>query len=453
MTSQTRILILSQEAERLTTILEDHVPLVPDRVFWVERAADISDIAPQAEGARADGEPHALVLIDSQGVAFPFVIQAIVSLLVADDELHVVVFVDELGMEWKRVVSELPQKGRLLFLPTDADPVVIRQLAAALCDKWHVQALIGAQTELLGPASAELGVPAGVTRLTAAQGSLTDVHSRQLEIIGQLAAGIAHEINTPVQYVSDSAFFLRDALAEMRAVLRGYREIIDQMGDEELVQSADRVAEAADIEFVLEQAPLALERVENGLVRVSNIVGAMREFAPGRTSDEQELTDINQLMESTLAVARGAYRNIANLESDLGELEPVICSGSDLNGVFLNLLVNAVHAIECRMHQDDENGTIRVETRQREGWVEITVADDGCGIPPEIAKRVYDPFFTTKPVGRGTGQGLAIARAIVVEKHGGKLHFESVPNEGTTFIIELPNRPLPQSAVAVEGVQ
>jgi signal transduction histidine kinase len=171
---------------------------------------------------------------------------------------------------------------------------------------------------------------------------------------------------------------------------------------------------------------------------VATIVRAMKEFAHPDTR-QKSAADLNRAIKSTLTVARNELKYVADVETDLGDLPPVVCNISDLNQVFLNLLVNAAHAIrEVVREGTDAKGKIRVRTRREGNTVLIAISDTGCGIPENIRGRIFDPFFTTKEVGRGTGQGLSIARSVVVEKHGGSLTFETEPGKGTTFFVRLP---------------
>ncbi len=262
--------------------------------------------------------------------------------------------------------------------------------------------------------------------------------AQKLESVGQLAAGIAHEINTPVQFVSDSVTFLEEAFTDLVGVLNSYKDTVASQGlAAEATKSLVEVEEEADLEFVLSEGPEAIKRSLDGLSRVASIVRAMKDFAhPG--SKEKVVSDLNHAIDTTLTVARGEYKYIAELELSLGEIPGVPCHLSDLNQVFLNLVVNAAHAIEVDRAGTGETGVIRVETRRRDGEVIVSVSDDGCGIPEDVRDRVFDPFFTTKTVGKGSGQGLAIAYNCVVEQHGGRLWFETDTGKGTTFYIALP---------------
>jgi PAS domain S-box-containing protein len=260
--------------------------------------------------------------------------------------------------------------------------------------------------------------------------------AQKLEAVGQLAAGIAHEMNTPIQFVGDGVQFLKDSFEDLGRLLAEYRHLLaDGVATvpDELRARLDRIADEIDLPYLEERVPAAFERTLDGVERVASIVRAMKEFA--HPHSEQAPADLNRALATTLTVARNEYKYVAEIETAFGDLPPVVCNLSDLNQVFLNLIVNAAHAIEDRSGSD--KGRIGIETRCEGDRVLITVSDTGCGIPTEIQTRIFDPFFTTKAVGRGSGQGLAIARA-VVEKHGGSLEFESEVGSGTTFFIRLP---------------
>ncbi len=275
--------------------------------------------------------------------------------------------------------------------------------------------------------------------------------AQKLESIGQLAAGIAHEINTPTQYIGDNIRFLRDAMADLNPLLQSCLRLAEVRDDPqalgEVAEAIAAAAESADLEYLLDEIPKALGQSLEGVERVTKIVRSMKEFShPG--SDEKQAVDLNRALESTLTVSRNEWKYVADVVTQFDpDLPPVTCLPADLNQVFLNLIVNAAHAIEAKAGgREGPKGTITVSTRRDGPWAEIVVRDTGTGIPQAIRGKIFDPFFTTKKVGRGTGQGLAIARAIVVERHGGTISFQTEEGVGTTFIVRIPIESQPPPA-------
>jgi PAS domain S-box-containing protein len=251
--------------------------------------------------------------------------------------------------------------------------------------------------------------------------------AQKLESVGRLAAGVAHEINTPIQYVGDNVVFLQTAIDDLLRV-------VDALHKDP--GAAAQVESEVDLEFLRLEAPKAVDRAHEGVERVAGIVRAMKEFAhPG--TGARSSADLNQALQTTATVSRGEYKYVATVECQLGAIPPVICNLGEMNQVFLNLLVNAVHAIE-QAGRDVATGRIRIATEQVGDYVHIRITDNGCGIPAEHLDKIFDPFFTTKEVGKGTGQGLAIARSIVVDRHGGAIDVSSVVGEGTTITVSLP---------------
>jgi PAS domain S-box-containing protein len=270
------------------------------------------------------------------------------------------------------------------------------------------------------------------------------LQAQKLESVGQLAAGVAHEINTPAQYVGDNVTFLKVAFAELLELLKSYEELLAKVKDSGLHEELETQAEAAiartDANYLKEEIPKALAQSLDGIQRVSEIVSAMKEFShPG--TKEKVLLDLNHAIESTITVSRNEWKYAAELETDFDtSLPPVRCYPGEFNQVILNLIVNAAHAIsDANRALGREKGKITVRTKNQAEYVEIRIEDTGTGIPEKVRSRIFDPFFTTKEVGKGTGQGLAIARSVVVDKHGGTLDFETVEGAGTAFIVRLPH--------------
>jgi two-component system NtrC family sensor kinase len=264
--------------------------------------------------------------------------------------------------------------------------------------------------------------------------------AQKLEAVGRLAAGIAHEINTPIQYVGDGVYFLRSVYEDFNRLLDSWRSAVDAL-PEDPAHDALRGEFAGswmkyDVDFLRAEIPKAFERTSDGVERVTNIVKAMKEFAHPDTN-EQSPADLNHAIEMTLLVASNEYKYLAKVNTEFAELPAVVCNVGELNQVFLNLIVNAAHAIHDA-GRDSSTGEINIGTAVDGDAVVIRVRDNGCGIPAADLSKLYDPFFTTKEVGRGTGQGLAITHSIVVDKHGGQIGVSSTAGKGTEFTLQLP---------------
>jgi len=264
---------------------------------------------------------------------------------------------------------------------------------------------------------------------------------QKLESVGRIAAGVAHEINTSVQFISDSVSFVRHALRDVPHALADYRALAaGVLSGSDVVDAAKKAAdtdEAADVDYFLKNAPDALDRAIEGIGRVGSIVRSMTEFAHPDTRTMADV-DLNRAIKTTLNMARNEYKTVAELVTEFGDIPTVHCHAGDINQVVLNLLLNAAHAISDVVDGTSTKGRITVRTRAIGDFVEISIGDTGDGIPEDVRGRIFEPFVTTKEVGRGTGQGLALSRGIVVEKLKGSLHFETETGKGTTFFIRLP---------------
>jgi signal transduction histidine kinase len=257
--------------------------------------------------------------------------------------------------------------------------------------------------------------------------------AEKLEAIGQLAAGVAHEINTPAHYVGDNISFLSTALRDLLPVLDAFKQLAGNDGNDRLRD----IAASADLDYLVSEIPAAIQSAAAGIKQIKNIVTAMKEFShPG---EELQQIDLNHAVESTVTVARHEWKSVAELVLDLAEPLPLVrCFPSQINQVLLNLVVNAAQAVGERVAGGMDKGAIRVSTRCAGAQVMIAVEDNGVGISKAIRSRIFDPFFTTKEPGKGTGQGLAIAHRIVVEHHHGAIRVESEPGAGARFEVMLP---------------
>jgi len=282
-----------------------------------------------------------------------------------------------------------------------------------------------------------------ITEFKIMQGQLAQ--AQKLEAIGQLAAGIAHEINTPAQYVSDNLHFLQDSFESIKDTIdflvHNFVAHKDKL-PQEAIEKMNQVLEENDVNFFLEEIPKALIQSLEGMSRIARIVSSMKQFAhPG--TDEKVYTDLNKAIENAREVSRNLWKYVADMETVLDpDLPQVYCYPAEINQVFLNMIVNAADAIKQKLGESDqqvhERGLIKITTRNLKDRIQIQIADTGCGIPEEIRDRIFEPFFTTKEVGKGTGQGLAIAHSIIVDKHNGSIKVQSELGQGSTFIIELP---------------
>lgn len=259
--------------------------------------------------------------------------------------------------------------------------------------------------------------------------------AQKLEAIGTLAGGIAHEINTPIQYIGDNVRFVAGILPELIAIALD----ISDKGKGDGASSAVERCRKLDLGFIGPEAPLALEQALEGIEAVSRIVLAMKEFSHPSLKDPVPF-DLNHNLLNTITISRNEWKLVAEMETALeNNLPPVTGLPGDLNQVFLNLIVNAAHAITDR--DDTQIGKITVSTQQDGDFVEIRISDTGCGIPHNVREKIFEPFFTTKDVGRGTGQGLAIAHDIIVRKHGGRIDIRDREGGGTVFVVRIPFDP------------
>jgi two-component system NtrC family sensor kinase len=294
-----------------------------------------------------------------------------------------------------------------------------------------------AQSVLRDPGGRVTEVQMATRDITARRAREAEYHQEtKLESLGRLSAGLAHEINTPIQYVGDNARFLEEAYQELIRAVEVYRELLDTSNPIGWAERQVRVREVEatiDFDFLEKEIPSAVAQTMEGIERVSTIVRAMKTFShPGHK--EHVPADLNEALAATVTVTRHQISGVADLTLDLADLPPVRCNIADLNQVFLNLIINAADAIE----ETGRRGTITVATQLDGEDVTVRITDTGGGIPDDVRDKIFDPFFTTKDVGRGSGQGLPLARGIIQEGHGGTLAVESVLGQGTTFVVRIP---------------
>jgi signal transduction histidine kinase len=401
--------------------------------YEIESAFQGAEALARVQTAVSSAQHYALAFVDMRMPPGWDGLQTIEKLWSVDPGLQVVICSAYSDYDWDEVLARLKQLDRLLVIKKPFEAVEVLQCANALSRKWHSEQEL--RTRM---ASLEQTIQARTASLEAINEQLREQMrlrqaaemelrlAQKLEAVGRLAAGIAHEINTPIQYITDSVSFLGSAFDELLSVA-------------ETEDSAKQLNESVDIQFLREEVPRAIERTIEGTERVATIVRAMKEFSHPDAS-EKTVADVNRALQNTLMIARNEYKYVATIDLQCGELPEVRCNIGELGQVFLNLIVNSAHAL-ADAGRNTESGKITIKSRVVDEWVEITFEDNGCGIPEEIIDKIYDPFFTTKEVGRGTGQGLAMARAIVVDKHGGRISVKSAPGVGTCFTLRLPLDP------------
>ncbi|HKX45690.1 MAG TPA: ATP-binding protein, partial [Planctomycetota bacterium] len=268
------------------------------------------------------------------------------------------------------------------------------------------------------------------------------LQQEKLASIGQLAAGVAHEINNPMGFIHANLYQMTEYLGDLDAYLAAaerLRATARRARDEDVQQAAsalEEVAQRIDLDFLRDDFRKAILESQEGSERIRHIVRDLRDFSHKGTAD-RSLADVNQCVDTTANIVLTMMKHRVVLEKDYAELPELLCYPMELKQVFMNLLVNAYQAIEQALGRDGEVGVIRIETRSRDDGIAVRISDTGVGIPAEDRQRIFDPFFTTKEVGTGTGLGLSTSYAIV-ERHGGRMSVESEPGRGSTFEVWLP---------------
>jgi len=409
--------------------------------FELESAYSGLEGVESARRARDSGSPYAMAFVDMRMPPGIDGLETSRRLFALDPEIQVVICTAYSDHSWEEIHEVLGNDERLFILKKPFDVVEVRQLVHALTEKWarDREATVRIRTLVDSGRGYEARLRQAREDLHKADEErqrmeLELLQAQKLEALGRLASGVAHELNTPIQFVGDNAAFLRDGYKDLIEVIEAYRSLVERAARPDLDQEATRIAEEADLEYLTSEVDSSLDAIAAGLDRVAHVVAAMRAFAHSGSSEFRPV-DLNAALSQTLVVARSEYKQVADVETDFSDIPLVTCRIGDLNQVFLNLVVNAAHAIQ---QAGRDRGKIRVRTGHSDDWVVVTISDDGCGIPVEVQDKVFDPFFTTKEVGKGTGQGLAIARSIVVERHHGRLWFETELGKGTTFHLAVP---------------
>jgi len=405
------------------------------------------DGAALVKQARHERDPFAVAFVDMRMPPGWDGLETIERIWEEDPEIQIVICTAYSDHSWNEIVEKLGQTDRLLVLKKPYEVIEVQQTTAALVQKWqigrrlaqHVENLAGLveqRTNAYREQNQQLETALGDLKRTQSQ----LLHAEKMSAIGRLAEGIAHEINTPAQYVIDNMAFLNEGFTSINKVLVEHMRLFLVAKEAgvfgELVKGLEAEFSGSDLEFLRTEIPSAITQSQQGMERVSQIVQSMKQFAqPGRADGGDE--DINEAIRSTVTVARSQWEPVADVELDLAaDLPRVPCRVSELKQVVLSLVVNAAQAIKGA--GGAAKGKIRISTRTLESAVEIRLSDSGPGVPEDIRSKIFDPFFTTKDVGSGTGQGLAMAYQIMTQRHQGSIALEESDAAGATFVLRLP---------------
>ncbi len=413
--------------------------------FELDSAYQGQEALAMVQAALAAGRPYALAFVDMRMPPGWDGVQTIEHLWQADPRLQVVICTAYSDTSWDEVLARLDVRDRLLILKKPFDPIEVRQLADTLTAKWGLTQQAAAQLEKLEEAVRER--TAEITRTNAAlqaeiaerkhlQGQL--VQSEKLASIGQLAAGVAHEINNPIGYILSNFGTLEDYLTKLFEMLAVYESAECNVSEPAVAARLRDKREQTELEFLKEDIPILMVESKQGITRVRQIVQDLKDFSRVDSTQDFQLANLHQGIDATLNIVASEIKYKADVIKEYGAIPDIECLPSQINQVVMNLLVNAAHAI------GEQRGriTIRTGTEGEQVWLEV--ADTGSGIAPETLNRIFEPFFTTKPVGKGTGLGLSLSYGIV-QKHQGRIDVDSVVGTGTTFRVTLPiRRPAPQ---------
>ncbi|WP_025128298.1 ATP-binding protein [Pseudomonas sp. PH1b] len=384
--------------------------------------------------------PYALAFVDMRMPQGWDGAQTIERLWQQDPRLQVVVCTAYSDYSWEDLLERLQGHDRLLILKKPFDNIEVQQMASTLTSKWemtarallqmhHLEHLVEQRTEDLKQAGVALQQEIDERKLLENQ----LVQSEKLASLGQLAAGVAHEINNPIGFISSNLGSLAGYLRQLEQMLAAYRQSEEAIAAPELRKQLQSLRESIDLDFLREDIPLLIKESKDGIGRVEQIVKDLKNFSRVDTDQQWQLADLQQGIDSTLNIVANELKYKADVIRHYQPLPQIECLPSQLNQVVMNLVMNAAQAI------GPERGTITLSTGVEGQQVWLEVSDTGAGIDPQHLQKIFDPFFTTKPVGQGTGLGLSLSYGIV-KKHGGQISVRSQLGAGSTFRLELPMR-------------
>lgn len=390
--------------------------------------------------ALQENRPYALAFVDMRMPEGWDGAQTIEYLWQTDPRLQVVVCTAYSDYSWDELLDRLQAHDRLLILKKPFDNIEVQQMANTLLTKWDMTERASVQMDHLGRM-----VERRTRQLTETSGELQReiderkqletqlVQSEKLASLGQLAAGVAHEINNPIGFISSNLGTLDGYFKQLQEMLDAYRDAEEALGSSELIERLKLLSDRIELEFLREDIPLLIKESKDGINRVGQIVKDLKDFSRVDSNQEWQWANLQQGIESTLNIVANELKYKADVVKDYQVMPDIECLPSQINQVIMNLIVNASQAI------GPERGTLTLRTGLEGETVWIEVADTGSGIAPESLKKIFDPFFTTKPVGQGTGLGLSLSYGIV-KKHRGDISVRSEVGVGTTFRVELPVR-------------
>lgn len=396
--------------------------------------------------ALAQQRPYALAFVDMRMPQGWDGVQTIERLWQEDPRLQVVVCTAYSDYSWEDLLERLQGHNRLLILKKPFDNIEVQQMASTLTSKWemtarallqmhHLENLVARRTADLERAGTALQQE--IDERKQLENQL--VQSEKLASLGQLAAGVAHEINNPIGFVASNLGSLAGYLQQIGQMLSAYRQSEEAISAPQVREHLQSLRESIDLDFLQEDIPLLIKESKEGIGRVEQIVKDLKNFSRVDSDQQWQLADLQQGIDSTLNIVANEIKYKADLVKDYHELPQIECLPSQLNQVVMNLVVNAAQAI------GPERGTITLRNGVDGEHVWLEVSDTGCGIDAQHLQKIFDPFFTTKPVGKGTGLGLSLSYGIV-KKHGGQISVRSQPGVGSTFRVELPIRQAPRTA-------
>jgi len=439
------------------SLFDDPVNQSDKECFQVDSVFQGQEGLESVRRALAEHQPYALAFVDIRMPPGWDGVETTARIWEVDPDIQIVICTAYSDYSWDNLTAKLGQLDRLVILKKPFDNIEVLQLSRALSRKWQLSQQIRQKLndleQIVQKRTAELTISNQSLKVEIEerkhaeqerQALENQLHQAQkLEAVGQLAAGIAHEINTPMQFVGDNTRFINDGFKTLLKVLLSYEDLMAspeiQKISPERLQQVREIVVASDLDYLRTQIPAAIEETLEGVDRVTKIVRAMKEFSHP-SGLVKAAADLNRAIESTVTVTRNEWKYVAEMKLELdSSLPPVCCFVGEINQCILNLIVNAAHAIQDVVKtKPSTKGLITIQTRLKNNDTEIRVSDTGTGIPESARPHIFEQFFTTKPVGKGTGQGLAMVYGIIVKKHAGTVHFETERDKGTTFILRLP---------------